>query len=80
MKVRLNITVDPVIAEHTKRYAEMHQTSVSKLVETYFRKLTEPRHKKNILELLQQLQKPNYQINGDLKDNYYKQNKKKYGS
>lgn len=79
MKDRLNITVDHVIAEHAKLYAEKHQTSVSKLVETYFRKLTEPRHKKNILELLQDLPKPNYQIRGDLKDNYYEQNKKKYG-
>jgi len=79
MKNKLNITVDDTLIEQAKRYAARHQTSLSQLVEQYFKSLVRPARKKNILELLKELPKPKISIEGDLKKNYYDQQKKKYG-
>jgi hypothetical protein len=79
MKNRLNITIDDTLAEQVKRYAARHDTSVSQLVEQYFRSLTRPAHKKNILDLLKDWPKPAISTEGDGKETYYTQQKKKYG-
>lgn len=79
MKSRLNITVDGALAEQVKRYAARHDISVSQLVEQYFRNLTRPAHKKNILDLVRKLPKPAISVEGDGKEAYYRQQKEKYG-
>jgi len=52
---------------------------VSQLVEQYFRNLTRPAHKKNILDMLKKLPKPAIRVAGDGKEAYYRQQKEKYG-
>lgn len=79
MKNRLNITVDDSLVEQAKRYAARHKTSLSQLVEQYFKSLTRPAHKKNILELLKELPTPKIKLEGELKEKYYEDRKKKYG-
>ena len=80
MKNRLNITVDDALVEQAKRYAAMHQTSLSQLVEQYFKSLTRPVRKKNILDLMKELPKPKGKVpEADLKGPYYESRKKKYG-
>lgn len=79
MKSKLNITVDQVLMEHAKRYAANHQTSVSQLVEQYFKSLITP-PKRNILELMKELPKPKGKaLEGDIRKQYYESRKKKYG-
>ena len=79
MKSRLNITIEDALAEQAKRYADRHGTSVSQLVEHYFRSLTRPSHKKNVLDLIREMPDPATTVKGDGKESYYRQQKKKYG-
>ena len=79
MKKRLNITVDQVLMEQAKRYAARHKTSLSQMVEKYFKSLTRPAHKKNVIDLLNELPKPKVKVEGDLKKRYYESQKNKYG-
>ena len=58
MKERLNLTIDRALLEAMKVYAASKQMSVSELVETYFRSVTKPVHRKNILDLVDELGEP----------------------
>lgn len=79
MKARLNLTIDDKLLENIKSYAVKQQQSVSKLVEGYFKRVTKPSKRKNILHLVDKLDKPVIAKKSDLKDLYYKENAKKYG-
>ena len=79
MKNRLNITVDDVLMQQAKRYAARHQTSVSKLVEQYFKNLTRPARSKNIVQLIENLPKPGIDNKINLKETYYEDQQKKHG-
>ena len=79
MKSRLNITVDEVLVEEARRYAAGHQTSLSQLIEQYFKSLTRPVRRKNIIQLVEQLPKPHIKVNEKLKKAYYENQKKKHG-
>jgi len=82
MKSRLNITIDEDLLTGAKRYADRHKTSVSQLVEAYFKRIARPDRKKNIIDLVESLPKPqagNADMNGDLKKQYYEGQKGKYG-
>ena len=79
MKNTLNITVDESLAEQARRYAAMHQTSLSELVEQYFKTLTRPTHRKNIIQMIEELPKSDVKFEGDLKEAYYEDRKEKYG-
>lgn len=79
MKNKLNITVEDTLIEQAKRYAARHETSLSQLVEDYFKGLVRPARKQNILDLLKELPKPKTGFDSDLKEDYYNQQKKKYG-
>lgn len=48
-------------------------------MESYFKTVTKPSKRKNILHLVEKLDKPIIAEPGDLKDLYYKENAKKYG-
>lgn len=79
MKNRLNITVDSILIEQAKRHAAKNKSSLSQLIELYFKSLNRPAHKKTAIDLLKKLPKPKRTITGDLKERYYQQRKKKYG-
>lgn len=79
MKERLNLTIDGDLLNSMKAYAVKKQMSVSELVEGYFRTVTKPVQKKNILDLMRGLRKPVNSYEGDLKELYYKERAAKYG-
>lgn len=79
MKSRLNLTIENSLLEDVKSYAVKQKRSVSDLVESYFKKVTRPSKRKNIIDLVEKLEKPTIDKNADLKDLYYKENAKKYG-
>jgi hypothetical protein len=79
MKERLNLTIDGALLEAMKAYAVKRQMSVSELVESYFRTVTKPVQRKNILDLVDELKKPAIDAQADLKDLFYKEQGEKYG-
>ena len=79
MKNRLNITINEGLLQQAKKYAYKHNTSVSRLVEDYFARLTRPGKRRNIIDVIRDLPKPTVEKTGDLKHNYYEERKKKYG-
>jgi hypothetical protein len=58
MKERLNLTIDGALLEGMKAYAASKEMSVSELVESYFRAVTRPVKRRNILDLVDELEKP----------------------
>jgi len=79
MKARLNLTIEDNLLEDVKNYAVKQQKSVSELVEGYFKSVTKPSKRKNILHLVEKLDKPVIADEADLKGLFYKENAKKYG-
>jgi len=79
MKARLNLTIEDNLLEEVKNYAVKQQKSVSELVESYFKTVTKPSKRKNILHLVEKLDKPAITEKADLKEQFYKENAKKYG-
>lgn len=71
MKARLNLTIDQHLLEMIKSYAASKQTSVSELVESYFKTIVKPDRKSNILDLIDSLPKPTIAPDLDLKKEYY---------
>ncbi len=55
MKERLNLTIDGALLEAMKAYAASKEMSVSELVESYFRSVTKPVGRDNILDLVDRL-------------------------
>jgi hypothetical protein len=78
MKARLNLTIDQSLLEDVKQYATLKNTSVSELVEEYFKVIIQPK-KKSFVELIKELPKPKIDDNFDWKEEYYKDKMKKYG-
>ena len=58
MKERLNLTIDGALLDAMKTYAASKGMSVSELVESYFRAVTRPVQRRNILDLVDELGKP----------------------
>ena len=56
MKERLNLTIDGALLDAMKAYAASKEMSVSELVESYFRSVTRPVQRKNILDLVDALE------------------------
>lgn len=80
MKTRLNLTIDENTLELIKAYAASKNSSVSELVESYFRKIASPQVKrKNILQLVEKLDKPEISPDADLKELFYEEQTKKHG-
>ena len=79
MKARLNITIDDTLLSTIKVYAAKNNKSVSELVEEYFKSISKPSKRKNILQLVDKLDTPSIDINTDLKESYYQDKAKKYG-
>jgi hypothetical protein len=64
MKERLNLTIDGALLEAMKTYAASKEMSVSELVESYFRSVTKPVQRNNILDLVEGLKKPDVEGGG----------------
>lgn len=80
MKARLNLTIDNTLLENMKGYALKRQTSISELVENYFKTVTRPAKRKNIITMVEKLEKPSVvDVKADLKELYYQDKAKKYG-
>lgn len=79
MKARINLTIDENLLERIKRYAAGKKTSVSELVETYFKNLTKPTTRKTVIDLVDELAKPSIPADMDLKRAYYEGQAGKYG-
>ena len=79
MKARLNITIEDTLLSTIKVYAAKNNKSVSELVEEYFKSISKPSKRKNILQLVDNLDTPSIDINSDLKESYYQDKAKKYG-
>ena len=71
MKSRLNLTIDESLLKSTKLYAEKHNVSISELTEDFYKTITQPKKKENIIDLIESLGKPKVRIHGDLKELYY---------
>lgn len=57
MKTRISLTIDDKLLSTTKAYARRKHTSVSELVENYFKIITRPA-KANIIDLVEKLEQP----------------------
>jgi hypothetical protein len=57
MKERLNLTIDGALLEAMKVYAAGKGISVSELVESYFRQVTRPVSRHNILDMVDKLER-----------------------
>lgn len=79
MKERLNLTIDGGLLDAMKVYAASKQTSVSELVENYFKTVARPVRQKNILHLVDKLDRPVIDPGSDLKELFYREQGKKYG-
>jgi hypothetical protein len=79
MKVRINLTIEDHLLSRIKRYAASRKTSVSGLVEDYFKKLSKSSKRKTIIELVEKLNTPGIDLKKDLKKDIYREQAKKYG-
>ncbi|MBC8053516.1 MAG: hypothetical protein H7Y13_10675 [Sphingobacteriaceae bacterium] len=81
MKAKINLSIEEKLVYKIKAYAEEQHTSVSELVEEYFKKVVEPPKKSNLIELVKSLPKVElpYPDDVDLTKQYYEENASKYG-
>jgi len=79
MKTRLNLTIDDDLLDNIKTYAANKRISVSELVENYFKRIAKPAKRKNIINLIENLEKPKIDSKADLKELFYQEQSKNYG-
>lgn len=79
MKTRLNLTVEESLLSRIKHYASKKNTSVSELVETFFKSVLKPTRQENIIDMVEKIKKPHISESADLKEEYYHGQKKKHG-
>ena len=78
MKARLNITIDAPLLAEVKKVAFKQKTSVSEIVENYFKTLAKPRNKKSLTQIIDELPKSKIPENKSLSDLYYEAKMKEY--
>lgn len=81
MKARLNITIEEDLVYKIKSYAEKHQSSVSQLIEDYFKTIVKKPKRKSLLDVIEELPKPKtqYRDDFDFKKEYFNDRAEKYG-
>lgn len=79
MKARVNLTIDKALLVEIKKIALRNDTTVSDLVEQYFRKLLPKKKVENILDIVDKLRPSDLPADADLKELYYRE-KGKNGS
>ena len=71
MKVPLALTIESSLLEDIKKFAADQGTSVSELVEGYFKVVTMLKTKQNFMQLTEQLPVPNIPKDAKLMDLYF---------
>jgi hypothetical protein len=81
MKAKINLSIEEKLIYKIKAYAEEKHTSVSELVEEYFKRVVEPPKKNNLIDLVKSLPKADlpYGEDVDLVKQYYEEKAAKYG-
>ncbi|TAN16061.1 MAG: hypothetical protein EPN37_08675 [Chitinophagaceae bacterium] len=79
MKKRLNLTIEATLLKQMKFYASQKGESVSEIVEHYFEKLVLFKKGKNIIDLVDHLERPAISEDMDLIEEYYHQGRRKHG-
>jgi hypothetical protein len=79
MKERVNLSIDKELLKAMKTYAAGRRKSVSELVEDYFRTVTRPIQRRNIVEMMDELERAIPDSKGDLKELFYRKQEGKYG-
>lgn len=79
MKARLNLTIDETLLARIKSYSENKKVSISELVEQYFVSISKPAKQKSIIDMVEQLSSPKFDVNVDLKKGFYEEQAGKYG-
>lgn len=79
MKTRVNLTIDEALLDKVKQYASTKQRSVSDLVETYFRTFIDVPTNTSLVDMIENLPRPDVKEQGDLKKRYLEENAQKYG-
>lgn len=81
MKTRINLTIDESLLDKIKHYASSKERSVSDLVESYFRSVIDHvSQKKSLVNMIEDLPKPEIEERGDLKKRYMEERREKYGA
>lgn len=73
MKTRLNLTIDDALLAEIKKLAVRNDTTVSDLVEQYFKKLLPRKKQDNILDMVEKLRPSDIAPDTDLKELYYRE-------
>jgi hypothetical protein len=71
MKSRLNLTIEESLLKSMKIYAEKQHTSVSDLVENYFKQVIKPSKRESFVDMVEKLEPSNIDPKVDLKEQYY---------
>lgn len=79
MKTHVNLSIEKELIKQVKAYAKKKQTSVSDLVEEYFNKIVRPVQTTSIIDMIEDLEKPDIDQNLDLKKAYYEHQSTKHG-
>lgn len=79
MKTTLNIDVEQDLLLAAEQYAKQQELSISQLIESFFKQLATPASRKNIVQLVRELEKPAMDEMLDLKQAYYEEQKDKHG-
>lgn len=79
MKAKLNLTIDGDLLEKVKHYAASKKSSVSELVENYFKTFVSVQSQRSIVDMVEELPTPDLEEHKDLKKLYLEENASKYG-
>jgi hypothetical protein len=81
MKTRLNITIEESLLDKIKAYAAKQNSSVSQLVEEYFKSITKKPKRKSLLDIIEELPKSklDFPENFDFTNEYYQAKEKDHG-
>lgn len=79
MKARLNLTIDQTLLSRIKTYSENNKISISELVEQYFKSISKPVKQHSIIDMVEKLKPAKFDVNTDLKKDFYEEQAGKYG-
>ncbi|HQS23191.1 MAG: hypothetical protein B7Y11_10985 [Sphingobacteriia bacterium 24-36-13] len=73
MKSNLKLTIETSLLNAVIVYAAKHNLTVNELVARHFKLITNLPKQKNIIDLIEELEKPTINVDTDLKELYYHQ-------
>ncbi len=73
MNSNLKLTIETTLLNGITKIAAKNKISVNELVEGHFKKLTRSPKQKNIIDLIEKLEKPSINVDVDLKKLYNQQ-------